>query len=188
MRTSTRPMLKARENNDMPTSSGRLFTGLVCLALVGLLFATALPSSAQKEGYEEPQFEQGLLVTYLIYSGLPNPTLVVTDPDRVADLQSRLTATVESGARIEGEGPEPVLGYNGIMIEDLGTSEREDSTFYVVKNDMLRVEGGNPEDPAARSTTVAGEAAEIENLLIALGVESGTINEAEISELRDPKS
>lgn len=186
MRTSTRPVLKAGENSDMPTSSGRLFTGLVCLALVGLLFATALPSGAQKEGYEEPQFEQGLRVTYLIYSGLPNPTLVVTDPDRIADLQRRLTSAVEWGTRVEGEGPEPILGYNGIMIEDLGTSEQEDATFYVVKDDMLRVDGGNPEDPSARSTTVAGEAAEIESLLIALGVESRVINQAGFDEIRYP--
>jgi hypothetical protein len=187
MKTSTRPTLKARENNAMPTSSGRFHMGLVSLALVGLLFAAALPSSAQKEGFEEPPPKGGLLVTYLVFSGLPNPTVTLTDPEQVADLQRRLTSTVESGTRIDGEGPEPVLGYNGIMIEDLATSEEEDSTFYVVKDDVLRVDGGNPEDPAARSTTIAGEAAEIENLLISLGVESGAIDEATLAEIRDPK-
>lgn len=186
MKTSTRPRLEARENSamPMPVSSGRFLAGL---ALAGLLFA-AVPSSAQKEGFEEPDpTKGGLLVTYLVYSGLDNPTLILTDPEQVADLQRRLASAVETGARVDGEGPEPVLGYNGIMIEDLATAEDEESTFYVVKDDTLRVDGGNPEDPAARSTTVAGEATEIENLLIALGIESGAIDEATLSEIRDPK-
>ena len=168
----------------MRSSSGRFLAGLT---LAGLLW-TALPSSAQKEGFEDPDpTKGGLLVTYLVYSGLDNPTLTLTDPEQVADLQRRLASAVETGARVDGEGPEPVLGYNGIMIEDLATSEEEDSTFYVVKDDVLRVDGGNPEDPAARSTTIAGEAAEIENLLISLGVESGAIDEATLAEIRDPK-
>lgn len=178
MKTSTRPAL-ALENKTMPTSSGRPFVGLVALALLGLLFAAALPSDAQ-----EPR---QLLVTYLIYSGEPNPTLVVTDPGQVADLEGRIAEARATGTPIDGEGPEPVLGYNGIMIEDLATTYDENSTFYVVKNDIVRMDGGNPEDPSARSTTVSGDATAIENLLISLGVKAGVINEAAMAELRDPK-
>lgn len=179
MRTSTSPRLEAPENNTMPTSSRRPFAGFVGLALASLLFATALTASAQEVG------EQQLLVTYLIYSGQPNPTVLVTDPEQVADLQRRIADTQATGARIEGEGPEPVLGYNGVMIEDLATTYDENSTFYVVKNDILRVDGGNPEDPYARSTTVSGDAAAIENLLISLGVQAGVINEAAMAEIRE---
>jgi len=166
----------------MPTSSRRLFVGLVGLALLGLFFATALPSSAQ----EEPPVDQQLLVTYLIYSGLPNPTLLVIDPGQVADLQRRIADARATGTPIGGEGPEAVLGYNGIMIEDLATTYDENSTFYVVKNDIVRVDGGNPDDPYARSTTVSGDAVAIESLLISLGVQAGVINEAAMAELREP--
>lgn len=171
----------------MRTLSGRLFAGLVSLALAGLFFATALPSRAQDE-VEEPAGDQQLLVTYLLYSGLPNPTLTITDPGQVADIQYRISYAESTGARTGGEGPEPVLGYNGVMIEDLATAEMEGSTFYVIKNDVLQVDGGNPEDPSARSTTISGDAAEIESILISLGVQSGVIDEATLAEMSGPKS
>ena len=163
----------------MPISSRRVFVGL---ALLGLLFATALPSAAQKEGFP---VDQRLLVTYLIYSGEPNPTLLVTDPAQVAELQARIADAEAMGTRIEGEGPEPVLGYNGIMIEDAATTNDENSTFYVVKYDIVRRDGGDPEDPYARGTTVSGEAAGIENLLISLGVQAGVINEVAMADIRE---
>lgn len=171
----------------MPTSSRRSLTGLVGLALAGLLFAAVLPSTAQKEGYEEPPLKQGLVVTYLIYSGMPNPTVTLTDPAQIGDIQERIANVQAAGTRIDGEGPESILGYNGIMIEDWASQENEDATFYVIKNDVLSVDGGNPEDPSARSVTIASDAAEIENLLIALGVEAGAIDEATLAEIRNPK-
>ena len=169
----------------MPTSSRHLFVGL---ALLGLLFAAALPSRAQETLPEDPPplDQQQLLVTYLIYSGQPNPTLLVTDPGQVADLQRRIADARATGTPAGGEGPEPVLGYNGIMIEDPATTYDESSTFYVIKNDIVRVDGGNPDDPYARSTTVSGDALAIENLLISLGVQAGVINEAAIAEIREP--
>lgn len=170
----------------MPTSSRRSSAGLVGLALAGLLFATVLPSSAQREGSEEPPLKQGLVVTYLIYSGLPNPTVTLTDSVRVGDLQERIAHVQASGMRIDGGAPEPILGYNGIMIEDLAAPE-EDAIFYVIKDDVLSVDGGNPEDPSARSVTISGDAAEIESLLIAIGIEAGAIDEATLSEIRNPK-
>jgi hypothetical protein len=168
----------------MRTSSRHLFAGL---ALLGLLFATALPSSAQETIPEDPPpTDQQLLVTYLIYSGQPNPTLLVTDPRQVADLQRRIADARATGTPTGDEGPEPVLGYNGVMIEDPATTYDESSTFYVIKNDIVRVDGGNPDDPYARSTTVSGDAVAIEDLLISLGVQARVINEAAMAEIREP--
>jgi len=171
----------------MSSSSKSFFMAFACVALAGLLFMTSLPAAAQEEP-PPPLDQKGLLVTYLVYSGQPNPTVTLTDPDRIAEIQSRLAAAMESGSRVDGEAPEPVLGYNGIMIEDLATAAEEGGTWYVVKEDSLRVEGGNPEDPSARPATVSREALEIENSLISLGVESGVLDEATLSVVRDPKN
>jgi hypothetical protein len=173
----------------MSNSSKSFFKGFACVALAGLLFATTLPAAAQEEPPPPPPpAKKGLLVTYLVYSGRPNPTVTLTDPDQVAKIQARLAAAMESGSRVDGEAPEPILGYTGIMIEDLATSADKGGSWYVVKKDSLRVEGGNPEDPSARPATVSREALEIENSLISLGVESGVLDEATLSVVRDPKN
>jgi hypothetical protein len=170
----------------MSNSSKSFFKGFACVALAGLLFTVALPASAQEEPPPPPPpAEKGLLVTYLVYSGQPNPTVTLTDPDRIAEIQARLAAAMESGSRVDGEAPEPILGYNGIMIEDLATAADERASWYVVKEDSLRVEGGDPEDPSARPATVSREALEIENSLISLGVESGALDEATLSVVRN---
>ncbi|HEV7667038.1 MAG TPA: hypothetical protein VGS22_00815 [Thermoanaerobaculia bacterium] len=171
----------------MPISSARTSTARACALCASLLFAIPLPSAAQKGGIiDPPPIMAGLQVTFLIYSGLDNPTFTLTDPGQVADLQDRIENVRAGGAPLNGDAPEPVLGYNGIMIEDLG-NEAEDAIFYVVKDGLLRVDGGNPEDPAARSINSAADATEIENLLISLGIASGAIDEATLSEIRFPR-
>lgn len=155
------------------------------LVLAGL-FALALPSHAQDEGPKEPPPDSGrmLLVTYQIYSGLDNPALLVTDAGQVADIESRLSAAMEQGARLDVT-PEPVLGYNGITIEDAAQADAEDGTWYVVKDDVVRIDGG---DPSTLPPPMASrEALEIENLLISLGLQAGVIDEATLSVVRDPK-
>lgn len=169
----------------MDNLSRRLFAGLVSLALAGLFFATALPSRAQDE-VEEPSLDQQLRVTYLLYSGLPNPTLTITDPSQVADIQWRISYAESTGTPIGGEGPDPVLGYNGVMIEDLATADMDGSTFYVIKNDVLRVDGGNPDDPSTRWTTISSDAAAVESLLITMGIQNGVIDPATLAEMSGP--
>ena len=155
------------------------------VALAGLIFAMALPSYAQEEEPRElpPPDSKALLVTYQMYSGLSNPSILVTDPEQVADIERRLSAAMEQGARLEA-APEPVLGYNGILIEDAAQAEAEDGTWYVVKDDVVRVDGGDPS--TLPPPTSSREALEIENLLISLGVKAGVVDEATLSMIRNP--
>ena len=67
---------------------------VLSLALAGLVLATALPSHAQTA---KPR--KGLRVTYLLYSGRPNPTVVVTDSRQVAEIEKRLAGTLTAGGR-----------------------------------------------------------------------------------------
>ncbi len=165
-------------------SNQKSFSAVRVLALVGLLCIVALPVSAQKGGIIDPPPTAGLQVTFLIHSGLDNPTLTLTDPAQVADLQHRIESVRLDGARVDGEAPEPVLGYNGIMIEDSASLDAEDAVFYVIKDGLLRTDGGLPDDAAARSIQTAGDAWQIENDLIALGLAAGAIDEATLSEIR----
>lgn len=174
--------------------SFRYFLGIVPgLALVSLL--SALPAHAQNA---KPQPEKGFRVTYLLFSGRPNPSVDVTEPRQVAEIAQRLAGTLAAGARGDAGAPHPVLGYNGIMIQRLGASKGEG--WFVVKKDMLRVEGGDaqvlPSETGglksmaafSRSTVaVSREAEEIEDLLIALGTSAGAIDEAGLSVLYSPE-
>lgn len=158
------------------------------LALAGLVFAMALPSYAQEEIPREelpPEDSKALLVTFQIYSGLDNPTVLITDPEQVADIEKRLSAAVEQGTRLDA-APEPVLGYNGITIEDASQADAENGTWYVVKDDVVRIDGG---DPAALPPPASSrEALDLENLLISIGVKAGVVDQATLDMVRDPKS
>lgn len=175
----------------MSSSSRGFMKGIVPgLALAGLLLAAALPVSAQAV---KPQ--KGLRVTYLLYSGRPNPSVVVTDPGQVAELEARLAGTLSSSARADVGVPHPVLGYNGIMIQRLDAFPEEG--WLVVKDDMLRVEGGEVKLVHGRSgglksvaafakstVAVSREAAAIEDHLLSLGADSGVIDRAAVAEAR----
>ena len=174
--------------------SFRQFLGIVPgLALAGLL--SALPAHAQDA---KPQPEKGFRVTYLLFSGRPNPSVDVTEPRQVAEIAQRLAGALAGGARGNAGASHPVLGYNGIMIQRLGAAKGEG--WFVVKKDTLRVEGGDAQNLSdetrglesaaaySRSTAaVSREAEEIEGLLITLGLSAGAIDEAGQSVLYSPE-
>jgi hypothetical protein len=181
MKTSTRP-LATQENKDMKYP--RFFRFLM---LAGLVLAMALPSYAQEEPPKEelpPADSKALLLTFQIYSGLDNPTLLVTDPEQVADIERRLSTAMEQGARMD-LAPEPVLGYNGIMVEDAAQVDAEDGTWYVVKYDVVSVDGGDPS--TLPPPTSSREALDLEDLLISLGVRAGVVDQATLDVVRNPK-
>lgn len=151
--------------------------------LAGLaLLATAFPSQAQTA---KPK--QGFLVTYLVYSGRPNPTVTISDPRQVAEIEKQLADTMATGSRNAGDAAQPVLGYNGIRIDRLDAAA-EDS-WYVVKENVLRVEGGKASEKSslAPKVAVSGKAGQIEELLLALGTSSGALNDAILSVVRNPR-
>lgn len=175
MRTSTSPGLRR-------LAGGALLTALAILA-------SALPSPAQTA---KPQ--TGLRLTYLMYSGRPNPTVTVTEPKQVAEIERRLAGTLAAG-RTDGAAPSPVLGYNGIRIDRLDAPRGEG--WIVVRSDTMWIEGGEVRKVAgakgelrslasfSRSTVaVSREAAEIEGLLISLGADSGAVDPAALAEAR----
>lgn len=52
------------------------------------------------------QSQTGLRVTFLMYSGRPNPSVTVTDPEQVRAIEERLARALTAGPRVAGgHGP-----------------------------------------------------------------------------------
>ena len=72
---------------------------------------------------EKAPATSGYRVTFLLYSGRPNPTIEVTSASEVTALEAQLGRSSEG--RADAAESAPILGYNGVLIEPRGdTSAR----------------------------------------------------------------
>jgi hypothetical protein len=160
------------------------FHAAVCGALC-LVFGGCTTTSAQEAQAKPPQ--QALRVTYLVFSGRPNPTLTVTDPAQVRAIEEKLASARASKLRAEPAG-EFILGYNGILIERVGAAPT--ASGFVVKRDVLRVEGSAEKSDASAAApvaTVSRSASDLEALLLSVGREQGVLDAALLSAIQDTK-
>lgn len=131
-----------------------------------------------------------LRVTYLVYSGRPNPVVLVTDPAQVRAIEARLNKVLLMPARSDGKAQD-VLGYNGILIERVGTTVARPEQF-VVKGETLRSEpvGGEDARAAASSASVRSSpaAVDLEASLISLGQTRGVLDVAALDMVRDSRN
>ncbi|RKH72585.1 hypothetical protein D7W81_05725 [Corallococcus aberystwythensis] len=143
---------------------------------------TAFASDLQAE---QPQ--QGLRVTYLLYSGRPNPSVLVTDPAQVRAIEEQLARSLADGQRTTVTESPAVLGYTGIQIERLGDAGRG-SAPLVLRGTMLR-EKADPAQAAlaSSSATVSRDAEVLEELLLDLGRDQRVIGDVELSVIRTSK-
>lgn len=132
-----------------------------------------------------------LQVTYLIYSGRPNPVVRVTNPEQVRALEARLSQVLLTPARTDAKTHD-ILGYNGILIERVGTKGARSEQF-VIKGELLRSEsvgGGDTRTATASapSVRVSPAAADLEASLIMLGQASGVLDTAAMEMIRDGRN
>jgi hypothetical protein len=154
--------------------------GALCLVLGG-----CTTTFAQEAQAKPPQ--QALRVTYLVFSGRPNPTVTVTDPAQVRAIEEKLASARASKLRAEPAG-EFILGYNGILIERVGAAPT--ASGFVVKRDVLRVEGSAEKSDASAAApvaTVSRSASDLEALLLSVGREQGVLDAALLSAIQDTK-
>ena len=90
-----------------------------------ILFGLATVLKAQT-----PQETRGLRVELLIFSGRPNPTFTITDTNQIRDLLTSVNALAIDPNAKAGED-RPILGYNGIRVTDLSSSEASAQSFRV---------------------------------------------------------
>ena len=123
-----------------------------------------------------------LRVTYLVYSGRPNPTLTITAPATIRSLQSQLSSALATGAGVKSKELPSVLGYNGIRVEVIG---KDDAPQYTVKGHFLRsetqVDGKANAAVAASSSTSASL---VEAQLLKLAENQGLLSAAALANAR----
>ncbi|WP_223642985.1 hypothetical protein [Corallococcus sp. EGB] len=161
------------------------FRAFVVCGVLGLGVAGSLTASASDLQAEQPQ--QGLRVTYLLYSGRPNPSVLVTDPAQVRGIEEQLARAQASGHLAAVPESPAVLGYTGVQIERLGDASRG-SAPMVLRGDVLR-EQAAPEQAALApsSATVSRDVAALESSLIDLGRAQQVIGDVELSVIRSTK-
>jgi len=112
-------------------------------------------------------------ITYLVFSGRPNPTVTIP-PGPVYELvQKRLSSASATGRVAAAAEPPSRLGYNGILVEQFhgdGTVSRQ-----VVHGDALRIESATPgQSVVANSSAAVG----LEAALVSVGRSSGVLDAA----------
>lgn len=155
-----------------PRSFKTLLVGLALLAAPVLALAADAP---------------GVQITYLVYSGRPNPVLTVTDPSALRAIETRLSDAMAAPAR-SGAAPDPVLGYNGILIEHVGGSAaKARPQAVVIKGQQLRIDTAvatafKSATASSRSSAAAGD---LEAMLLKLGQKQGALDATTLNVLLD---
>lgn len=102
------------------------------VAIVLVVVATTVTPSAE--------FNEGLQVTILIFSGRPNPTFILTDKAILTQLKT-LFKTIPVNDKFRATTIVPsILGYNGILVEAQGKISKLPNRFLVYKEN-IEIEG-----------------------------------------------
>lgn len=164
----------------------RMFTGSALnAALSAVLFAASLalcadaaaaPPSATGKPTARPQPQ--MKITYLLFSGRPNPTLTLPRGKDFDMVTRKIGEAGRTGTRVAGQADPPVLGYNGILIEYPDAVGK--LTRLVLKTNSLRNESASAKQAATRSVS----AMQLEESLLALGRDRGVLDTRMVDAIR----
>jgi hypothetical protein len=150
-------------SND-PSCFHPMLLALGTLALGLVLFACASDHASGEPAGSGPK------VTFLIYSGRPNPSLTL-NAGQVQRLQ-QLLAAAQPANDAEGRSVLPsILGYNGIVIESRGASGLP-ASIEIYRNRIAVHEQG--------AQRVLSDNGALEELLLSAGTESKALSAAEL--------
>lgn len=146
------------------------------LYLAALLAMISPAMSADKK-------PEALQVEVLIFSGRPNPVFVVSDPAEISEIIS-LAESLPGGQ--EAKTSHPILGYNGIVVENLSTTLPDVQRFKVGRGDIdiVRKPGAQSRKAAAPAAADATQAKvrrdgahSLETRLLSLARSKGAIDD-----------
>ncbi|MGH8081719.1 MAG: hypothetical protein ACREP7_14180 [Lysobacter sp.] len=129
----------------------------------------------------------GLQITYLVYSGRPNPVVTVTDAASLRAIETRLSDAMAAPANA-GAAAEPILGYNGILIEHVGgSSAKAKPQPLVLKGQQVRIDTAAASDlkSATATTRTSVAAGDLEAMLLKLGQKRGALDATTLNVLLD---
>ncbi|KQZ59687.1 hypothetical protein ASD53_05635 [Lysobacter sp. Root559] len=148
------------------------------------LLLLSLTGSAWAQTPEAPA-PSALRVTYLVYSGRPNPTITITDAKTIRSLQSQLSGALVTGAGVRSTELPSVLGYNGIRVEAVDPAGTD--VEYTVKGRFLRSENRKASAQAKASAvtaTASTSASQIEAQLLKLAENRGVLSTSALATAR----
>ncbi|MGO1071195.1 hypothetical protein [Lysobacter sp. CA199] len=131
----------------------------------------------------------GLQITYLVYSGRPNPVVTVTDAASLRAIETRLADAMAAPATA-GAAPDPILGYNGILIEHVGgSSAKAKPQPLVIKGQQVRIDTAPATElkSATASTRTSAAASDLEAMLLKLGQKRGALDATTLNVLLDER-
>jgi hypothetical protein len=128
------------------------------------------------------QKPEALQVEVLIFSGRPNPVFIVSDPAEIREIVSLAESLPGSP---EAKASHPILGYNGIVVENLSTTLPDVQQFKVGRGDIDIVrKPGAQSRKAAPTATDASQAKvrrdganSLETRLLSLARSKGAIDD-----------
>lgn len=133
----------------------------------------------------EPAAPSALRVTYLVYSGRPNPTLTITDAKTIRSLRSQLSSALVTGAGVRSTELPSVLGYNGIRVEAVDPAGS--GIEYTVKGRFLRSQNrqaGSESKAPAITASASTNASLIEMQLLKLAENQGILSASALADAR----
>lgn len=156
--------------------SAALIPGLSVASLALSMQAAAAPPAASSN--ETARSLPHMKITYLLFSGRPNPTLTLPRGKDFDMVTRRIDEAVRTGTRAAEPADPSVLGYNGILIEYPDAAGR--LTRFVLKSNGLR----NESTSAAQTMTRSVSAMQLEESLLALGRDRGVLNAGVLDAVR----
>lgn len=172
---------------------------------------SALEVMAQFPADKEPE-TTGYRVTFLVFSGRPNPTMVISDKAQIQKLNETYLESLSTVGQKAQESAEmhPILGYNGVLIETLVPVDKTIARAGTVQTESpitqeIRVNRGRilaPATPPAAATDTQARSSDsnvdmqmdivsydderqLEKLLIEFANEQGLLEPAVIHLIED---
>ena len=131
------------------------------------------------EAQEASPAVKGFKVTILIFSGRPNPTFTVTDKNMIEKIESFFKKTPKSSV-LKGETVSPnILGYNGILVENLSDT-MPDTDSFLVYNANVEVKNKKSPDKSMINAILKDNTLGLQKLLIGEGQKQGVIDQTVI--------
>jgi len=126
-----------------------------------------------------------LYVELLIYSGRPNPTLLITDPKIIQEVTGLVKTNPENSGFAKGTVTPAKLGYRGFAVENLSTVNSEIEAFSVYGSDIEVKEKSAPTE--RRKGFRKDKRGVLEQKLIRLLEEKGLVSPELMSAIKNAK-